>query len=140
MNRLVVSSSPHISSPDTVRGIMFDVILALLPAGVAAVWLFGLHALLLILTCVVSCVLAEYITRKIMKRDNTIGDLSAVVTGLLLAYNLPPSLPLWMAVIGCVAAIVVAKQLFGGIGQNFVNPALIGRIVLMNSFTTAMTT
>lgn len=140
MNRLVVSSSPHISSPDTVRGIMFDVILALMPAGVAAVWLFGLHALLLILTCVVSCVLAEYITRKIMKRDNTIGDLSAVVTGLLLAYNLPPSLPLWMAVIGCVAAIVVAKQLFGGIGQNFVNPALIGRIVLMNSFTTAMTT
>ena len=92
---------------------MFDVILALMPAGVAAVWLFGLHALLLILTCVVSCVLAEYITRKIMKRDNTIGDLSAVVTGLLLAYNLPPSLPLWMAVIGCIAAIVVAKQLFG---------------------------
>ncbi len=140
MKKLVVSSSPHITSPDSVRSIMLDVILALLPAGCAAVWLFGLEALLLILTCVAACVVSEYVTRKIMKRDNTIGDLSAVVTGLLLAYNLPPSLPLWMAVIGCVVAIVIVKQLFGGIGQNFVNPALIGRIVLMNSFTTAMTT
>ena len=140
MNKLVVSSSPHISSPDSVRGIMFDVILALLPAGVAAVWLFGLHALLLIFTCVAACVLSEYISRKIMRRSNTIGDLSAVVTGLLLAYNLPPELPLWMAIIGSAVSIIVVKQLFGGIGQNFVNPALIGRIVLMNSFATAMTT
>ena len=137
MNKLVVSSSPHISSPDSVRGIMFDVILALLPAGVAAVWLFGLHALLLIVTCVAACVLSEYISRKIMRRSNTIGDLSAVVTGLLLAYNLPPELPLWMAIIGSAVSIIVVKQLFGGIGQNFVNPALIGRIVLMNSFATA---
>lgn len=140
MNKLVVSSSPHISSPESVRGIMLDVIIALIPAGVMSVWLFGIRALLLILTCVMSCVLSEYISRRIMKRSCTIGDLSAVVTGILLAYNLPPSLPLWMAVIGSAVAIVVVKQLFGGIGQNFVNPALIGRIVLMNSFTTAMTT
>ena len=140
MSKLVVSSSPHISAPTSVRSIMLDVVLALLPAGCAAVWLFGINALLLILTCVISCVLSEYICRKIMKRDTTIGDLSAVVTGLLLAYNLPPTLPLWMAAIGSIVAIVVAKQLFGGIGQNFANPAIIGRIVLMNSFATAMTT
>lgn len=139
MNKLVVSSSPHISSPVSVRSIMFDVILALAPAGVAGVWLFGFNAFLLIITCVASCVLSEYLCRKIMKRDNTIGDLSAVVTGLILAYNLPPTLPLYMAVIGSVVAIVVAKQLFGGIGQNFANPAIIGRIVLMNSFASAMT-
>lgn len=138
MKNLKISSSPHISTPTTVRGIMFDMILALLPAGVAAVWLFGLHALLLIITCVGSCVLCEFIMRKLMKRDCTIGDLSAVVTGLLLAYTLPPTLPLWMAALGSAAAIIIAKQLFGGLGQNLVNPALFGTIVLMISFAGAM--
>lgn len=117
---------------------MFDMILALIPAGVAAVWLFGIHALLLIITCVGSCVLCEFIMRKIMKRNLTINDLSAVVTGLLLAYTLPPSLPLWMAALGSAAAIIIAKQLFGGLGQNLVNPALFGTAVLTASFASAM--
>lgn len=140
MNKLVVSSSPHICAKDSVRSIMLDVIIALVPAGIAAVWLFGFRSLWLIFTCVSAAVLAEFISCKILKKENTTGDLSAVVTGLLLAYNLPVTLPLWMAVLGSVVAIVVVKQLFGGIGQNFVNPALIGRIFLMTSFATPMTT
>lgn len=139
MSKLIVSSSPHIHSKDSVNSIMMDVIIALLPAGIASVWLFGLNSLFLILTCVITAVASEFISRKIMHRKNTIGDLSAVVTGLLLAYNLPSSLPLWMAALGSFIAIVIVKQLFGGIGQNFVNPALIGRIVLTTSFSTAMT-
>ena len=140
MDKLYVSSSLQLKSARTTQKIMLDVIIALIPAVAASVVIFGLRSLLLVAVCVLTSVATEFVCRKIMKRSNTIGDLSAVVTGLLLAYNLPPSLPLWMAVIGAVAAIVVAKHLFGGIGQNFVNPALIGRIVLMNSFATAMTT
>lgn len=136
----IVSSSPHLRSKDSARGIMLDVIIALFPALVASVLLFGLQALLLTVVCVVSAVGSEYICRRVMKRENTIFDLSAVVTGILLAFNLPVSLPLWMAVIGSVFAIVVVKQFFGGIGQNFVNPALVGRIVLMMSFPTQMST
>ncbi|MCR4925836.1 MAG: RnfABCDGE type electron transport complex subunit D [Clostridiales bacterium] len=136
--KLTVSASPHVRSNETVTGIMLDVIIALIPALVASVYVFGFRSLAVVATCVATCVLSEYICRKVMKRNNTITDLSAVVTGILLAFNLPVSIPLWMAVIGSVVAIVVVKQCFGGIGNNFVNPALVGRIVLMCSFPTAM--
>ena len=136
--KLTVSASPHVRSKETASGIMLDVIIALLPALVMSVVYFGLRALVLTMTCVVSSVGAEFISRKVMKRSNTVGDLSAVVTGIILAFNLPATLPLWMAVVGSVFAIVVVKQMFGGVGQNFVNPAMTARIVLMVSFPTAM--
>ena len=136
--KLTVSASPHVRSKETASGIMLDVIIALLPALVMSVVYFGLRALVLTMTCVVTSVAAEFVSRKAMKRSNTIGDLSAVVTGIILAFNLPATLPLWMAVVGSVFAIVVVKQMFGGIGQNFVNPAMTARIVLMVSFPTAM--
>lgn len=136
--KLVVSASPHVRSKDTTSGIMFDVIIALMPALVMSVVYFGLRALTLTVTCVCSCVILEALSRKIMKRNNTISDLSAVVTGIILAFNLPATIPLWMAVVGSLVAIVVVKQMFGGIGQNFVNPAMTARIILMTSFPTAM--
>lgn len=136
--RLTVSASPHARSKETTTGIMLDVIIALIPAFIMSVVYFGLRALVLTATCVVSCVAFEFIARKVMKRNSTIGDLSAVVTGIILAFNLPATLPLWMAVIGSLIAIVVVKQMFGGIGQNFVNPAMTARIILMTSFPTAM--
>ena len=136
--KLTVSASPHMRSKETTTGIMLDVILALIPALIMCVVYFGLRALVLTAVCVVSCVAFEYISRIVMKRNNTIGDLSAVVTGLILAFNLPATLPFWMAVIGSLIAIVVVKQMFGGIGQNFVNPAMTARIILMTSFPTAM--
>ena len=136
--KLTVSASPHMRSKETTTGIMLDVIIALIPALVMCVVYFGLRALVLTAVCVASCVVFEYISRKVMKRNNTIGDLSAVVTGLILAFNLPATLPFWMAVIGSLIAIVVVKQMFGGIGQNFVNPAMTARIILMTSFPTAM--
>lgn len=138
--KLTVSASPHVRSAQTVSGIMLNVIIALIPALAASIWLFGSRVLLVCLVTVGTCMLSEYLSRRIMKRSNTLGDLSAVVTGLLLAFNLPVSIPLWQAAIGSVVAIVVVKQLFGGIGQNFVNPAITGRIILMVSFPTAMTT
>ena len=128
--KLTVSASPHVRSKETASGI--------LPALVMSVVYFGLRALVLTMTCVVSSVGAEFVSRKVMKRNNTIGDLSAVVTGIILAFNLPATLPLWMAVVGSIFAIVVVKQMFGGVGQNFVNPAMTARIVLMVSFPTAM--
>ena len=131
----VVSASPHFKSKATVRSIMGDVIIALMPALAAATVLFGVRSLALTAVSVISCVFFEYTFRRLLKRSNTIGDLSAVVTGILLAFNLPSTMPYWMVVIGAFTAIVIAKQFFGGIGQNFVNPALIGRIVLMSSFT-----
>ena len=133
-----VSASPHLRSHDTTVSIMLDVIIAMIPAAIASVLIFGYRALIVMIISTVSCVLFEYIARKVMKRPNTVGDLSAIVTGLLLAFNLPSSMPFWMIPIGAFFAIVVAKQFFGGIGQNFVNPALIGRIVLMVSFPSAM--
>ena len=138
-NVLKVTPSPHAKGSASTRRIMLDVIIALIPALIASVYYFGTRALLLTAVCVVSCVLFEFISRKVMKRENTIGDLSAVVTGLLLAYNLPSTLPIWMAVLGCAVAIIVVKQMFGGIGQNFVNPAIAGRIVLTVSFASHMT-
>lgn len=135
---LLVSSSPHAHCGMNTRDVMRDVIIALLPALAASVWLFGYMALAVEIVCVASAVAAEYLCRIVMKRPQTVGDLSAVVTGLLLAFNLPSSIPLWQAAFGSVVAIVVAKQMFGGLGQNFVNPALVGRIVLMGSFPTEM--
>lgn len=136
--KLTVSASPHVRSNETTTGIMLDVIIALLPAVIMSVVYFGTRALVLTLVTVGVCVLSEYISRKVMKRPNTIGDLSAVVTGIILAMNLPATLPLWIAAIGSIIAIVVVKQMFGGIGQNFVNPAMTARIILMVSFPTAM--
>ena len=137
---LIVTCSPHIRSKDTTQTIMRDVIIALLPALAASVYVFGIRALMLTAVCVIFAVGSEYIFEKGCKRPITVKDLSAVVTGILLAYNLPVNLPFWMAAFGSVVAIVMVKQLFGGIGQNFANPAITGRIVLLISFTGPMTT
>lgn len=136
---LTVSASPHTKSSGTVTGIMLDVIIALIPAAFAGVAVFGFRAALVIAVCTASCVGFEYVSRVLLKRSNTIGDLSAVVTGLLLAFNLPVSIPIWMCIIGSLVAIVVVKQMFGGIGHNFANPAITARIVLLVSFASAMT-
>ncbi|MBQ7579855.1 MAG: RnfABCDGE type electron transport complex subunit D [Clostridia bacterium] len=135
---LVVSPSPHVRSAATVTRIMFDVIVACVPSLIAAVILFGYRVLAITAVSVGTCMLAEWVCRKVMKRHNTLGDLSAVVTGLLIAFNVPVSIKLWMVAFAGIVAIVVVKQFFGGIGMNFVNPALIGRIVLLASFPTAM--
>lgn len=140
MNKMISSVSPHILSPRTTQGIMLDVLIALFPAGVASVIIFGLRSLLVIGVCVAVCIASELIFEKICKKENTIKDLSAVVTGVLLAYNLPVSIPLWQAALGSMFAIVVVKQLFGGIGQNFANPAITARIVMMTAFSKTMTT
>ncbi|MBQ1183471.1 MAG: RnfABCDGE type electron transport complex subunit D [Clostridia bacterium] len=139
MDRLTVSSSPHIRHEDSSKGIMLDVIISLLPLTVAACIMYGWYSLLLTAVTVVAAVVSEYVCCKVMKRKNSIYDLSAVVTGLILALNLPPHLPLWMAVIGSVIAIVVVKMMFGGIGHNFANPAITARIALLVSFPSAMT-
>ncbi len=136
--KLTVSASPHVRSSETTTGIMLDVIISLVPALIMSIVYFGTRALALAAVTIGSAVLAEYVSRKVMKRKGTLGDLSAVVTGLILALNLPSTLPLWMGAIGSVVAIVVVKQMFGGIGQNFVNPAMTARIILMVSFPTAM--
>jgi len=140
MSKMVLSVSPHIRSNRTTQNIMLDVVIALVPALIAGVILYGFRALLLTLISVCVCVLAEYAYEKLMKKPITILDLSAVVTGMLVAFNVPVDMPIWELVIGDLAAILLAKQLFGGLGCNFMNPALVGRIVLMFSFTTHMTT
>lgn len=137
---LIVSSSPHVSANASTRKIMLDVIIALMPALCVAVYVFGLQALIVTGVSVISCVFFEWLFRKIAHRESTIGDLSAVVTGIILAYCLPVTLPLWMVVIGDFVAIFLIKQLFGGIGDNFVNPAIGARIVLFVSFASAMNT
>ncbi|MCI9398404.1 MAG: RnfABCDGE type electron transport complex subunit D [Lachnospiraceae bacterium] len=136
---LKVSSNPHIRSKDTTAHIMQYVVIALLPATAFGVYNFGLHALLVILTTVAATVLTEYLYDKCMKKKNSISDFSAVVTGLLLALNLPPQAPLWLGIIGGIFAIIVVKMLFGGLGQNFMNPALGARCFLIISFTSIMT-
>ena len=136
---LTVTSSPHIKRPDTTRGIMSDVVIALAPAATYGCILFGLRALAVLITCVGVAVLSEFLWNKALKKPNTIKDMSAVVTGLLLGMNLPPTLPLWQAAIGSVAAIIVVKQMFGGLGHNFANPAIAARIMLLVSFPAAMT-
>lgn len=136
---LHVSSNPHIRAKDTTSKIMLYVVIALLPATGFGIYNFGLHALLNVLFTVTAAVLTELLYELGMKKKITISDLSAVVTGLLLALNLPPNLPLWMGPLGSVFAILVVKMLFGGLGQNFMNPALGGRCFLLLSFTSAMT-
>lgn len=134
-----VSLAPHIRSNDTVRKIMLDVIIALVPAAIGSVYFFGLRALILILISVLTCVATEYITQKLMKKDIQIGDLSAVVTGILIAFNVPSNMPIWMVMFGDIFAILIVKECFGGIGFNFMNPALAARLVIMASWTTKMT-
>ena len=134
MNSLHVSVSPHIRSNVSTSRIMGDVILALLPVSVVSVILFGAGAAALLCCCTASAVISEYLFNLIVKKDQTIGDLSAVVTGLLLALNLPIKTPLWQAVLGTVFAIVAVKGLFGGIGQNFANPAMAARVMMLLSF------
>lgn len=129
-----VSLAPHIRSNDTVQKIMLDVIIALVPAMIASVYFFGTRSLLLILTCVVACVATEYVTQTAFKKTVQIKDLSAVVTGILIALNMPQSFPLWMAAFGSVFSILIVKECFGGIGFNFMNPALAARLVLMASW------
>lgn len=132
--KLVVSASPHLRSTQTTTRIMLDVVISLIPALIAAIFIFGPRVLCVAAVSISSAVLAEYVSRKTMKRHQTIGDLSAVVTGLILALNLPSTIPYWIAAIGSIVAIVVVKQFFGGIGQNFANPAITARIVLLLSF------
>ena len=138
MNGLKVSPSPHVHDNISTQKVMLNVIIGLLPACIAGVIIFGYMAAVNLIVCVVSCVVFEYLSRKIMKRTQTISDLSAVVTGLLLGMNLPAAINPLIGVVGSFVAIVVVKQLFGGIGQNFANPAIVGRIVLMLSFTSQM--
>ena len=138
-NLLNISSSPHVRSKTSTRSIMYDVIIALLPATIFGIYNFGMKAAVLIAVCVASCVLTEYIWQKAMKLPLTVSDGSAAVTGLLLALNLSSTFPVWMAILGSVFAIIIVKQLFGGLGQNFMNPALGARCFLMVSFAGQMT-
>ena len=139
MNQMISAVSPHFHRPRTTRSIMLDVIIALVPAMIASVLIFGFRSLLVIADCVAVCMLSEWGFEKLCKKENTIGDLSAVVTGIILALNLPVTIPLWQAALGSVIAIVVVKQLFGGIGQNFANPAATARIILLTAFSGTMT-
>ena len=138
-NKLTVSAAPHITGKDSSRSIMLDVIIAMVPALIAAGMIFGMRAIALTAVTVVSCVVFEGLWNKALKKEQTIGDLSAVVTGMLLAFNMPSTLPFWMAIVGAAFAILMVKQLFGGIGYNFANPAITARIILATSFAGAMT-
>ncbi len=137
--KLVVSAAPHLRNEAvSTRGLMLDVIIAMLPTAVASVVFFGGDALRLMIVAVITAVAAEYIYQKLTKQKPAVGDLSAVVTGMLLAFNMPASAPWWLAMIGSVIAIVLVKQMFGGIGQNFINPALAARTIMMLSWTSLM--
>ena len=138
-NKLIVSSSPHVRSNEDTSYIMKQVIIALLPAAVAGVYFFRLNALSAMFFCILGTVGTEFLYQKFTKQKSTIGDFSAVVTGLLLAFNVPASLPWWMCLVGGIFAILVVKMVFGGIGCNFVNPALAARAFLLASFPVAMT-
>lgn len=140
MANFVVSGTPHVRSKESIQSIMRDVIIALIPATAAGIFFFGIPALILIAVSIVACVFFEWLYQKLMKKPVTISDLSAVVTGLLLAMNLPASAPIWVPIVGAAFAIIFAKQLFGGLGQNFINPALAGRAFLLASYPTEMTT
>ena len=141
MSKLLVSPSPHIHSKDSTKSLMLDVVIALIPAVICSVVFYGWQELLVLGVSVASCVLLEWaITKYMLKKPSTIGDLSAVITGILLALNVPYTTPWWVIVIGSVVAIGVAKMTFGGIGQNIWNPALVGRVFLLVSFPTYMTT
>ena len=140
MANFVVSGTPHVRSKESIQSIMRDVIIALVPATAAGIFYFGIPALILIIAAIASAVFFEWLYQKITKKPITISDLSAVVTGLLLAMNLPAAAPIWVAIVGSAFAIIFGKQLFGGLGQNFINPALAGRAFLLASYPTEMTT
>jgi electron transport complex protein RnfD len=135
-----VSCSPHISKHLSTRSVMIDVIIALTPAMAAAGYYFRIHAMVLICTCVVSCVATEWLCNVVCKKANSLGDFSAVVTGIILALSLPPKLPIWTAVIGSIFSIAIGKMVFGGLGANIFNPAMVGRTFLTASFGMLMTT
>lgn len=137
-NKLIVTAAPHITSGDSTQKIMGRVCLALCPALVASVIVFGINALILTAVTVAACVFFEWAYCKLMGREIPVADLSAVVTGMLLAFNMPATLPWWMAIVGAFIAIVIIKQLFGGLGYNFANPAIVGRIALAVGFASRM--
>ncbi len=136
--KLIVTAAPHITGADTTQKIMGRVCIALIPTLIASIFIFGINSLILTAVTVAACVAFEYGYCKLMKREVPISDLSAVVTGLLLAFNLPASLPWWMAIVGAFIAIVIVKQLFGGLGYNFANPAIVARIALAMGFASRM--
>ena len=139
MNKLLnVSSSPHVRSGETTQSIMTDVAIAMLPAAAFGVFQFGAHALLVLAITVFACVVSEYLFEKLLDKPVTISDFSAVVTGMILALNMPADIPVWIPALGGVFAIIVVKQLYGGLGQNFMNPALAARCFLLISFTSQM--
>ena len=137
---LIVSSAPHIVTESDTTRLMGTVILALVPAWAASIYIFGARVILLSIVCILASVLFEYLYNKGMHREQTIGDLSAALTGLLISFNVPANFPLWQAILGCAFAILVVKQLFGGIGRNFSNPAITARIFLFLSFSANMST
>ncbi len=139
-NRLIVSVSPHLHKGESVSNIMWMVVIALIPAGVAGVFIFGISALWVIILGVVSALATEGILQVLTKRKVTVLDASAIITGILLAYNLPPRVPFWIPVIGSFFSVAIGKQIFGGLGQNIFNPALLGRVFLMASWPKYMTT
>ena len=142
-NQLIVTASPHVTDNASTRGLMLNVIISLVPCIVASAIIFGWQALVLVAVTTAASVVFEYLYCTLMKKPNPVGDLSAVVTGIILALNLPVSMAkpsaIWIAVVGAFVAIVLTKQLFGGLGMNFANPALVGRIVLFSGFTARMT-
>ncbi|MBQ2967488.1 MAG: RnfABCDGE type electron transport complex subunit D [Clostridia bacterium] len=139
-NKLIVSYAPHVRSERSTRQLMLDVIIALLPAMLVGIWAFGIRALIMLLVCSVTAVLAEHVFCVLSKKETTVTDLSAIVTGLLLACNMPAAAPFWMGAVGSVFAIIIVKCFFGGLGHNFVNPALAARAFLMACWPVAMTT
>lgn len=139
MSNMTVSVSPHIKDNSSTTSIMRDVLIALAPALIASFLIFGIRALVVTAVCVAFAVGGEWAFEKIVKKPSTIGDLSAAVTGVLLAYNLPVGIPLWQAAFGSLVAIIIVKQLFGGIGQNFANPAITARIIMLIAFSGTMT-
>ncbi len=136
---LIVSSAPHVCNPVDTTSIMRDVLIALIPSLLVSIYVFGFRALALTLVCAAACVIFEWAWQKFMHRPQTIGDLSAAVTGVILAFNMPVTFPFWMAIVGCFIAIIIVKQLFGGLGENFANPAIVARIALFVGFASAMT-
>ena len=137
--KLLVSSAPHITGKDSTASLMRDLIIAMVPAMIASTLFFGVQSLILTAVSVLACVAFEYLYEKMLKKPITVGDLSAAVTGILLAFNCPPTLPLWTVVVGAFFAIVIVKQLFGGLGYNFANPAIVARIILGLGYTGLMT-
>lgn len=140
MDKLIVSYAPHVRTERSTQRLMLDVIIALVPAMMMGIWAFGIRALIMLLVCSASALLAEHLFCLLHKKQSTIGDLSAIVTGILLAMNMPASAPFWMGMIGSIFAIIIVKCFFGGLGHNFVNPALAARAFLLACWPVAMTT